>query len=68
MNNSILNNGVCPHCGHCPTCGRNNGQIVSPWYQPAYPYYTTYCGGTNSLTSQSSQLNTSLSTESKCNH
>jgi hypothetical protein len=28
-------NSVCPSCGYCPHCGRQN---LSPWVYP-YPYY-----------------------------
>lgn len=31
----------CPHCGHCPTCGRG-GHYVAPYI--GYPMTTTYTG------------------------
>jgi hypothetical protein len=39
--------GVCPKCGHCPTCGRSNqpqGFYPPYWPYGQYPYYWPYTG------------------------
>lgn len=37
--NSPYPQGVCPHCGYCPTCGRRLNDNIYPYPQPWYPWY-----------------------------
>jgi len=40
------NPSVCPNCGHCPTCGRQDALPYNPWRnQPYWVYQPTYTVG-----------------------